>query len=57
MGGHAMLLDMHLHMHTADGTGGALNKHAHTPIGRRTPWSAPMSLNECLWGVKGSKLI
>lgn len=32
MGGHAMLLDMHLHMHTADGTGGALNKHTHTHL-------------------------
>lgn len=37
MGGHATLLDMHLHMHTADGTGGALNKHtrAHLLADRR----------------------
>lgn len=32
MGGHTMLLDMHLHMHTADGTGEALNKHTHTHL-------------------------
>lgn len=35
MGGHTMLLDMHLHMHTADGTGGALNKHTHLSADRR----------------------
>lgn len=52
-----LLLDTHVHMHAHTHQmvqEGGLNKH--TPIGRQTPLCA-LSLNECLLGVRGSKLI